>query len=70
MFENKENFKKEFQRRMLERYGTRIDNSHVIEQYTILGEMVRDYANTDLFSTHEESAIKGKKTLIYFLRAF
>ena len=69
MFENKENFKREFQRRMLERYGTRIDNSHVIEQYTILGEMVRDYCNMDFMKSHD-SSVRHHRTLIYFSMEF
>ena len=70
MFSSKANFKKEFQSRLLERYGVDISNSCANEQYTILGEMVRDYANKDLFNTHDESTAKGKKTLIYFSMEF
>ena len=40
MFASKENFKEEYKRRMLERFGVDINESHVSEQYTILGEMV------------------------------
>lgn len=70
MFTSKANFKKEFTARLLERFGVDVSNSHPIEQYTILGEMVRDYANKDLFKTHEESTAKGKRTLIYFSMEF
>lgn len=70
MFSSKANFKKEFQARLLERYGADIKNSCPNEQYTILGEMVRDYANRNLFNTHDESTAKGKKTLIYFSMEF
>ena len=70
MFSSKANFKKEFQSRLLERYGADVASSSPNEQYTILGEMVRDYANKDLFTTHEESALKSKKTLIYFSMEF
>ena len=70
MFSSKANFKKEFQSRLLERYGADVASSSPNEQYTILGEMVRDYANKDLFTTHDESALKGKKTLIYFSMEF
>ena len=70
MFENKENFKKEFASRMLERYGTNVAESHIIEQYTILGEMVRDYCNMDFMRSHENSVGKNKRTLIYFSMEF
>ena len=70
MFSSKANFKKEFQARLLERFGVDIKNSCANEQYTILGEMVRDYANKNLFHTHNESTAKGKKTLIYFSMEF
>ena len=70
MFSSKANFKKEFQTRLLERYGVDIKTSCPNEQYTILGEMVRDYANRNLFNTHDESTAKGKKTLIYFSMEF
>ncbi|MCR4911723.1 MAG: glycogen/starch/alpha-glucan phosphorylase [Bacilli bacterium] len=70
MFSSKANFKKEFQARLLERYGVDVATSCPNEQYTILGEMVRDYANKDLFNTHDESTQKGKKTLIYFSMEF
>ena len=63
MFSSKSDFKKEFQARLLERYGVDVANSCANEQYTILGEMVRDFANKDLFNTHNESTSKGKKTL-------
>jgi len=70
MFSNKNTFKKEFQRRMLERYGNSISDSHISEQYQILGEMIRDYSNVSWLKTHEESAKRKKKTLIYFSMEF
>ena len=70
MFTSKANFKKEFARRLLERYGVDVETSVPNEQFTILGEMVRDYANRDLFDTHDQSTAKGKKTLVYFSMEF
>jgi len=70
MFSSKENFKKEFSARLLERFGVKVQQSCPNEQYTILGEMVRDYANKDLFDTHTQSALEGKKSLIYFSMEF
>lgn len=70
MFTSKENFKKEFKERLLERFGVTVKESCLNEQYTILGEMIRDYANTDLLATHDKSALQGKRTLIYFSMEF
>ena len=70
MFKNKENFKKEFSNRLLERFGVSVKESHVSERYEILGEMVRDYANVDWSKTHRETVNKNQKTLIYFSMEF
>ena len=70
MFSTKENFKNEFSRRMLERFGVTIKESHVSEQYMILGEMVRDFTNMDWVHSHEGSVRKNKRTLIYFSMEF
>lgn len=70
MFTSKEKFKAEFTKRLLERYGLAVNESEPSEQYVILGEMVRDYANMDLRNTHSQSAIEGKKSLVYFSMEF
>ncbi len=70
MFASKQNFKKEFQEKLLERYGVEVKDSCPNEQYTILGEMIRDYANVDWSNTHLESTTKGKKVLVYFSMEF
>lgn len=70
MFENKSEFKKEYERRLLETYGVSVKESHISEKYTILGEMVRDYANVDWSKTRRESTKKDEKTLIYFSMEF
>jgi starch phosphorylase len=44
MFQNKLDFKQDFERRLSEKYGRSVPDSHVTERYDILGEMVRDYA--------------------------
>ena len=69
MFASKADFKKEFQSRLLQRYGVDVANSCSNEQYTILGEMIRDYANVDWSKKHLEST-QGKRTLIYFSMEF
>ena len=69
MFDNKQQFKEEYARRLQERYGVSIETSHISERYTVLGEMVRDYANVDWGRTHDKT-IKKQKTLIYFSMEF
>ena len=65
MFKNKQEFKQEYARRLLETYGVTVENSHITERYAVLGEMVRDYANVDWGRTHDKT-IKKQRTLIYF----
>ena len=69
MFENKQSFKEEYARRLLETYGVSVENSHITERYAVLGEMVRDYANVDWGRTHDKT-IKKQRTLIYFSMEF
>lgn len=70
MFENKEQFKKEYKKRMIERYGVKVEESHITEKYQILGEMVRDYANVDYNTTHDVTIENNERTLIYFSMEF
>ena len=70
MFENKAVFKKAFTERMLERYGVSVEESHISERYSILGEMVRDYANVDWGHTRDKSIKRDQKTVIYFSMEF
>ncbi len=70
MFSNKEVFKREFTRRLAEKYSNTIEESHILEQYDILGEMIRDYANYDWRSVRKEVKNEDKKELIYFSMEF
>ena len=70
MFSSKQNFKKEYARRLLETYGVSVENSHITERYAVLGEMVRDYANVDWGRTHDKSMNRKSRTLIYFSMEF
>ena len=70
MFENNEVFKKEFARRLLERFGVSVEYSHVSERYEVLGEMVRDFANVDWAITHDKTIKHNEKALIYFSMEF
>ena len=70
MFTNKEEFKQEYLKRLVETYGVSIEESHITERFSVLGEMVRDYANVDWNKTHQKSLREGKKSLIYFSMEF
>ena len=53
MFSNKEEFKNIFKRRIEEKYGRSIEQSHISEKYDVLGTMVRDYASINWKETKE-----------------
>lgn len=69
MFENKEAFKKEFEKRLIERYGRSVPDSHITERYEVLGEMIRDYAGIGWRNCRDD-VISGKKQCIYFSMEF
>lgn len=70
MFSNVEVFKESFKKRLAAKYSNNIEDSHITEQYDILGEMVRDYANYDWRNVREEVRTEDKKQLIYFSMEF
>ncbi len=70
MFSSKENFKKEFRRRIVEKYGRDVKDCHITECYDILGTMVRDYANINTKDCKELVVKNGTKQLIYFSMEF
>lgn len=70
MFKNTKDFKESFERRLLEKYGLSIVDSHITEKYDILGEMVRDYASYNYRNTRQEITNEGKKQLVYFSMEF
>ena len=70
MFKNKEEFKKEFSERLSEKYGKTPNEAHILEQYDILGEMVRDYAGSDWRNSREFVLKNDEKQLIYFSMEF
>ena len=70
MFDNKQDFKDTFARRLEEKYGRSVEDSHITERYEVLGEMVRDHAGT-AWRTCRDSIIEGnKRQLIYFSMEF
>ncbi|MDY5455401.1 MAG: glycogen/starch/alpha-glucan phosphorylase [Bacilli bacterium] len=70
MFENKEAFKKEFQIRLVEKYGRDIKGCDITECYDILGSMVRDAATINAKECKDEVIESGNKQLIYFSMEF
>ena len=70
MFSNTKVFKEAFIRRLGEKYSNTIETSHVTEQYDILGEMVRDFANYDWRMVRKEVTEQPRKQLIYFSMEF
>lgn len=70
MFSSTKEFKKEYQQRLVERYGNSVEEAHPTELYDILGEMVRDYAGKFWRDTRNDVLNNGKKQLIYFSMEF
>ena len=70
MFSTVENFKEEFIKRLEEKYGNSVQESHIFEQYDILGSMVRDYAGKYWRETKDKVIKNNKKQLVYFSMEF
>jgi starch phosphorylase len=70
MFKNKAEFKDEFSKRLSEKYGKNVKDSHISERYDILGELVRDYAGNYWRQTREYVLKNKEKQLIYFSMEF
>lgn len=69
-FKNKNEFKEEFQRRIVERYGRSFEQAHITEKYMTLGEMVRDYASVNWNASKNVVADKKEKQMYYFSMEF
>ncbi len=70
MFKNVDSFKKEFQKRAIEKYGNDYKKCHITELYDILGTMVRDYISFDWKEAKEYVNKKEDKQLVYFSMEF
>lgn len=66
-FSTKEEFKEEFKRRVVEKYGRSIESAHKTEKYMVLGTMVRDYASINWKESKEEVVEKRTETDVLFL---
>ena len=69
-FTNKEEFKEEFRTRIEARYGRSLEQSHVTEQYMILGNMIRDYVAFNWKASKQEIAKRQEKQMYYFSMEF
>lgn len=69
-FKNKEIFKTNFEKKIIENYGCSVDEAHITEQFMILGEMVRDYAGVRLYETKKDIRKNKKKQMYYFSMEF
>ena len=70
MFRNKEDFKKEFERRIIEKYGRGVSDSHITEKYDVLGTMVRDYASLHWKTSKDAIRRDNQRQVIYFSLEF
>ena len=70
MFETKEIFKEEFEKRAIAKYGVDFRRCHITELYEILGSMVRDYTAYDWKASKEYVQEHHGKQLVYFSMEF
>ena len=70
MFSNKEQFKSEFTKRAVEKYGRAVEELHISEKYLLLGDMVKDYASFNWKESKEVCARESKKQLTYLSMEF
>ena len=70
MFDNKLDFKQTFERRLMEKYGRSVAESHITEQFDVLAGMVRDYAGYDWRSCRQNVFRNNDRQLIYFSMEF
>lgn len=66
----KEEFKKEFEKRIIETYGRSVEQSHRYERYIVLGTMIRDFASVSWKETKEKIHSNQQRELVYFSMEF
>jgi starch phosphorylase len=70
MFNNKEEFKSEFQKRCITVYGNEMSKCHITELYDVLGTMVRDYVATNWKASKDYVRQHEDRQLVYFSMEF
>lgn len=66
----KEEFKSQYSKMMIEKYGRDVGNSHVTERYLMLGEFVTKSISVNWKETKDKLNSKGEKQLYYFSMEF
>ena len=70
MFKNKTEFKKEFAQKLVESYGTTVEETHPSERYLVLGDMVRTYASVNWKDSKVATRKQKAKQVYYFSMEF
>lgn len=70
MLFTKEEFKAQYAKRMVEKYGRDVSNSHVTERFLMLGDLITKYVSLNWKESKERVASKGEKQLYYFSMEF
>ena len=70
MFKNKEEFKFEFSRRIIESYGRTVEEAHITERFLVLETMVRDYASVNWATSKAIIRNNYQKQMHYFSMEF
>lgn len=70
MFRNKEEFKAEFTKRIIEGYGRPLKEAHVTEKFMVLEKLIRDQAAINWALTKEEVQASQQKQMTYFSMEF
>lgn len=70
MFKNKEEFKTEYVKRIVEMYGRTIEEAHVTEKFAVLETIVRDQASINWALTKKHVREKEQKQMHYFSMEF
>lgn len=71
IFSNKEEFKKEFNKRIAETYGRSTEETSIEEKFIVLGTIVRDYASYYNWKKTKDTVTKNhQKQLYYFSMEF
>ncbi len=70
MFENKEEFKKEYNRRLIQSFGTTVEDTYPADRFLVLGQMIRDHAGMNWRETKIISKEKHSKKVFYFSMEF
>lgn len=70
MFSNKDEFKQAFLEKLSSKYGVGVEDSHILERYDVLGELVREYAGKNWRTTRSKIIKDNDKQLIYFSMEF